>query len=336
MTTFLYARVSTQSQVMNGESLETQREQLVNYAKKQKLKDLKFVNEEGVSAAKQKTKNRAKWSAMYAELAPGDVIVATKLDRLFRSVADAAVTIAALQKKEVALHLVDKDGIVAGSINDCLSFQIVAAVAEYDSKLKSERIREVKQSMRKRGLWIGGLKEKGFAKRKTSDGSVVAIVDEAEKVVLEKCVFWMRKRDEERAKGKLERAQKWTAAALRKELVKLADAFRETDLTKKRSSALQLQMNYKRKITTTDVAKIERIKKQKQGAFTEADLVLNVEKFSVPTLTRLMNKKYKNNAIHRLERMKEIERKNLIVDGVVVRAKKRGAGGRVRQKSLDL
>lgn len=324
MTCFLYSRVSTGEQARNGESLEVQRQQLLGYAKSKKLSDVEFVEEAGVSASKQKTKNRAKWSEMFSRLVPGDVIVATKLDRLFRSVADAASTVNALRKKQVQLHLVDKNGLVAGSINDELSFNIVAAVAQFDSQLKSERISEVKQSMKRRGLWIGGKKEKGFSRRRAADGAVVAIVDESEKLVLEECVRWMRKREDELASGKKQRASKFTAESLR---MKLLDISQRSSLVK---------MNYKRKIKTQDNRKIRRIKQSKKGNFSDSDLMVNVGRFSTATLYRLMDKGNSNNAIERLKRMKAIERKNLVVDGAVVRAKKRGAGGRVRQKSLDL
>jgi DNA invertase Pin-like site-specific DNA recombinase len=297
MTTFLYSRVSTGTQVKHGESLEVQRNLLEDYAKNKKLKNLVFVEEAGVSAAKTATKNRKQWQGMFARLQPGDVVVATRLDRIFRSVADAATTISALKSKKVHLHLVEKNGLVAGGINEELQFHIVAAVAQFDSQLKSERIREVKASMRSRFIYSGGRKMKGFSKAKV-EGNVMLTVDESEKRALEKCVEWMKKRDEEGAT----RSRKFSAAVLRNHLI----------------STNKIQDNWKKKNQ----------KKVAAGAVDDS-----MKKWGLATLYRLLDGKNPNNAVQRLSRLKQLERLQVRRNGkVAVLKKQKGRGGQMALK----
>lgn len=319
MATFLYARVSSADQAKNGESLETQRQQLEGYAASKGLKNIKFVTDAGVSASKRSTINRKQWRDMYENLAEGDVIVATKLDRLFRSVADAAVTFQKLKQKKCELHLVDKNGVVAGSINDELSFNILSSVAQFDSQLKSERIREVKQSMKKRGLWIGGKKEKGFTKR-VVDGDRVAVVDESERWILERCAEWMEKREAHKAKTGNQRTLTFTVGRLRRELIKTAEQM---------SSATRLE-DYKKRIETKDRKRIAEL--QKQGK----DLVVNVRRFGEATLYRLIDASNRNNAAARLKRMDDLSKQVKVVDGEWRKATRKSRASTAKQQLLQI
>ena len=325
MKTYLYVRVSSAEQAGNGESLETQKEQLLAYAKSKKLQDCVIVEDAGVSASKKKTKNRRGWLQMFRQLREGDVVVATKVDRLFRSVADAATTVAALKKKKVQLHLVDKNGLVAGSINDELSFNIVAAVAQFDSQLKSERIAEVKQSMKRRGLWIGGLRMKGFAKRKI-DGVDVAVADESERWILEEAARYAKNRVKEMKEHGRRRASKYTAQTLRKKLI--AEAEKRVSKSTGGIVVGNRMKDYKKRYSTTDKKKIEEL--QRQGK----DFIVNVQRFGLATLQRLMDLNSVGNAVERLKKMDALKKKVVVVDGELKRAKRRKTGGVVRQKSL--
>lgn len=319
MTTYLYARVSSTEQAKNGESLETQREQLEAYAAAKTFRNAEFFVDAGVSASKRSTSNRAAWKAMFAKLKAGDVVVATKVDRLFRSVADAALTIQSFKRLKVELHLVDKNGLVAGSINDELSFNIVSAVAQFDSQLKSERISEVKQSMKKRGLWIGGRKEKGFTKR-IVDGDRVAVVDESERWILEQCAEWMKKREAHKAKTGNQRTLTYTVGRLRRELIKKAEQM---------SSVTRLE-DYRRKIETKNKKKIAEL--QKQGK----NLVVNVRRFGEATLYRLIDASNKNNAAARLKRMEALSKQVKVVDGEWRRATRKSRASTAKQQSLQI
>ena len=84
MATFGYCRVSTAKQAAEGESLDVQRRQIEGYALMQGLTLDGVVVEEGVSGSIP-VHERPKGGPLFAGLKKGDVVIAPKLDRLFRS-----------------------------------------------------------------------------------------------------------------------------------------------------------------------------------------------------------------------------------------------------------
>src|ERR1700734_939394 len=88
MAVYGYARVSTARQASEGESLEVQQRQIEGYAHMHGLTLDSVVVEEGVSGSVP-VADRPKGGALFAKLAKGDVVIAPKLDRLFRSALDA-------------------------------------------------------------------------------------------------------------------------------------------------------------------------------------------------------------------------------------------------------
>src|SRR5437868_15406316 len=85
---FLYARVSTDRQTDEGHSLADQERRLRGHAQTLGVAVGKMFIEAGVSAAK-RFEQRPKGAELLALVTPGDHVVATKLDRMFRSAADA-------------------------------------------------------------------------------------------------------------------------------------------------------------------------------------------------------------------------------------------------------
>ena len=81
---FGYARVSTERQSNEGHSLADQEQRIRGYAQSAGLTlDGMFV-EAGVSGGK-RLSHRPKGAELLATLRPGDHVIATKLDRCFRS-----------------------------------------------------------------------------------------------------------------------------------------------------------------------------------------------------------------------------------------------------------
>src|SRR4051812_50158542 len=88
MAVFGYCRVSTAAQAAEGESLEVQRRHLEGWALMQgQPLDAVFV-ERGVSGSVPLLE-RPEGGRLWARLRRGDTLVASKLDRLFRSALDA-------------------------------------------------------------------------------------------------------------------------------------------------------------------------------------------------------------------------------------------------------
>jgi DNA invertase Pin-like site-specific DNA recombinase len=79
-----YCRASTARQASEGESLDVQRRQIEGYAHMHGLALRGVTVEEGVSGSIP-VHERPKGGPLFAKLRKGDVVIAPKLDRLFRS-----------------------------------------------------------------------------------------------------------------------------------------------------------------------------------------------------------------------------------------------------------
>jgi hypothetical protein len=74
----------------------------------------------------------------------GDVVIAAKLDRLFRSAIDALTVVEDLRKRVLALHLLELGGDISGNGLSKLFLTIAAAFAEAERDRIRERIGQVK------------------------------------------------------------------------------------------------------------------------------------------------------------------------------------------------
>src|SRR6516162_11381766 len=98
-----YVRVSSDEQADSGLGLEAQRQRIRAYAE---LKDLRLVEvfeDPGVSGGKELNTRPGGARLLEAARRHKAVVVVARLDRLFRSVADAALTIADFDRRGVEL-----------------------------------------------------------------------------------------------------------------------------------------------------------------------------------------------------------------------------------------
>jgi putative DNA-invertase from lambdoid prophage Rac len=170
MATFGYCRVSTARQANEGESLDVQRRQIEGYAHMHGLVLDKTVVEEGVSGSVPVAERPAA-GPLFATLTKGDVIIAPKLDRLFRSALDALQVVAELKARGVALHLLDLGGDISGNGLSKLFLTIAAAFAEAERDRIRERVGQVKADQKARGRYLGGKVPFGF--RRGESGELV-------------------------------------------------------------------------------------------------------------------------------------------------------------------
>src|SRR5271166_1699848 len=94
--------------------------------------------------------------ALFAKVQSGDIIIAAKLDRLFRSALDALKVVESLKARGVKLHLLDLGGDIAGNGISKLFLTIAAAFAEAERDRIRERISQVKADQKARGRFLGG------------------------------------------------------------------------------------------------------------------------------------------------------------------------------------
>jgi putative DNA-invertase from lambdoid prophage Rac len=158
---FGYVRVSTAEQVSGGLSLETQQQQITGYSMMKGWTVVEFYVEAGVSGSVPLAA-RPEGQRLLATLQPGDIIITAKLDRAFRSAADALGTLEQLKEDKIALHMIDLGGDVTGNGISKLVFTILSAVAENERDRIRERVRDAKRHRASQRLFNGGKRPFGF------------------------------------------------------------------------------------------------------------------------------------------------------------------------------
>jgi putative DNA-invertase from lambdoid prophage Rac len=156
--TFAYCRVSTDAQAEDGQSLEVQRRQLEGWAMQRGQQLDGVVVEAGVSGAVP-FHERPEGGKLWASLTKGDTLVASKLDRMFRSASDCLAVVEAFKARGVSLFLLDLNGggdDVSGNGIARLFLTIVSAFAEFERDRIGERIRATKRAQKARGEYLGG------------------------------------------------------------------------------------------------------------------------------------------------------------------------------------
>jgi putative DNA-invertase from lambdoid prophage Rac len=144
--------------------------------------DEHFV-EEGVSGSTPLA-DRPEGKRLLSMLGEGDVIVSAKLDRAFRSAADALTVLEELRAQGVGLHLIDLGGDVTGNGISKMVFTILAAVAEGERDRIRDRIRDARRHLASQGVFGGG--KRPFGSDVVMDGKIRRLVpNEAEMAVIE-------------------------------------------------------------------------------------------------------------------------------------------------------
>ena len=137
------------------------------------------VVEEGVSGSVP-INERPEGSKLFVKLAKGDVVIAPKLDRVFRSALDALQTVEVLKAKGVKLHLLDLGGDISGNGLSKLFLTIAAAFAEAERDRIRERVSQSKADQKSRNRYLGGIKPFGFTIG--TDGGLVEVEAEQEAI----------------------------------------------------------------------------------------------------------------------------------------------------------
>ena len=178
----LYPRVSTEDQVLRGDSLQAQEDALLQYAQENNMKVVKVYRDEGHSARKPVLK-REVMRELLDDVAAGkiDRILFTKIDRWFRNVREYHTVQEILDRYGVTWQAILEDYSTA-SADGRLKVNIMLSVAENESDRLSERVRFVFNSklMRKEVYFAGRVSPYGY-KVVTEDG-IRRLVKDEEKV----------------------------------------------------------------------------------------------------------------------------------------------------------
>ena len=176
----LYVRVSTEEQRKYGLSVDNQIEALTEYASKNNYKIFKIYNDAGISARKS-FKFRPALQELICDCQSKqiDLILFTRLDRWFRSVADYYEVQKVLDKYKVPWKAIWEDYETETSAG-IFKVNIMLSIAQSEADKTSERVRNTFEYKKSKGEYCGGNKPPvGYSR----DGKKIDINPDEEKGV---------------------------------------------------------------------------------------------------------------------------------------------------------
>ena len=156
-------RVSTTEQAAEGRtSLDDQRTRITGAAMTNGWGVDRIYSDEGVSGSTPLAE-RPEGGKLVRALQPGDVVIAAKMDRLFRSAQDALNTVDKFKKAGVKLILVDMgtDPVTENGVSKML-FTVLAAMAEFEKGRILERMADGRKGKKAKGGHTGGQAPYGY------------------------------------------------------------------------------------------------------------------------------------------------------------------------------
>jgi DNA invertase Pin-like site-specific DNA recombinase len=183
-----YARVSTVEQAADGTTSiqeQTRKAKAIADLRGASTFDFQTFTDEGVSGSIPLAQRPA-GKEMLDTAKKGDVIVASKMDRLFRSASDALNTAEALKGRGIDLVLVDM-GVHPVTENGTakMFFGMLALVAEFERGRIAERMSDGRKGKRARNGHLGGVAPYGFRVVGEKRGSTLEPVAEEQPILKE-------------------------------------------------------------------------------------------------------------------------------------------------------
>jgi DNA invertase Pin-like site-specific DNA recombinase len=150
-----YIRVSSDEQADSGLGLEAQRQRIAAYCTMKGLRLAEVFEDPGISGGKPLA-SRPAGSKLLAAVKKGKaLVIVAKLDRLFRSVADAANVIADFDKKGIQLVAIAENFDMSSPFGRAMA-QMASVFAELERAMIQERTRSAMNVKRSRGERISG------------------------------------------------------------------------------------------------------------------------------------------------------------------------------------
>jgi DNA invertase Pin-like site-specific DNA recombinase len=150
-----YIRVSSDEQADSGLGLEAQRQRIAAYCQLKGLRLAEVFEDPGISGGKALASRPAGRQLLAAAHQTKALVIVAKLDRLFRSVADAATVIAEFNKRGIRLVALAEGFDLRNPYGRAMA-QMASVFAELERALIQERTRGAMEVKRSRGERISG------------------------------------------------------------------------------------------------------------------------------------------------------------------------------------
>src|SRR6516165_1586157 len=150
-----YIRVSSEEQADSGLGLEARRQRIAAYCNMKGLHLAEVYEDPGISGAKPLASRPAGSELPAAAHKGNTLVIVSKLDRLFRSVADAANVIADFDKKGIQLVSIAESFDMSSPYGRAMA-QMASVFAELERAMIQERTRAAMNVKRSRGERISG------------------------------------------------------------------------------------------------------------------------------------------------------------------------------------
>lgn len=123
-----YARVSTRGQAKDGNSLDGQREELLNNGCEE-------IYSDSYTGTKM---DRPQFTVLYNKLKAGDRLVVTKLDRFARTAGEGIIAVNELLNRGVSVHILNM-GLIDNTPTGTLLVNVLLAFAQFERDMIVER-----------------------------------------------------------------------------------------------------------------------------------------------------------------------------------------------------
>lgn len=167
-------RVSTEMQADSGLSIDEQKVKIEARCRENGWQLERVFLDAGVSGG-MPLGQRPQGSRLLDVVRQGDVVVAAKMDRMFRSAANALHVIEDFKRRKISLWLLDLGNDCSGNGISELIVTILAAVAQFERGLISERIKDAKRAARRENKHLGGTGQFGFVPSPAEQKAIATI-----------------------------------------------------------------------------------------------------------------------------------------------------------------
>lgn len=174
-----YIRVSTSGQKEEGQSLESQEEQIKGWAALKKIHIIEIFKDAGISG--KKTENRPGFLELMETIKNGDIIITYSLSRFSRSTIQSLQLYELFESRSIEFVCL-KENFDTSTASGKLFFRIMACVAEFESDVVRERTCATMQYMKTQDRALG-MYPYGWKKASKKKGSGLVEVPEEQKII---------------------------------------------------------------------------------------------------------------------------------------------------------